>query len=152
MNVGTPSIAGTAKRTFALTAAAGTWSPAGATFAYQWQRDTGSGFADISGATGQSYTMVSADVGNVLRVELHDSGDGAPHISDQPGRGRDQEESGRGLLLVDALADKWDVGPRNPGKIVWCEFIALGSNHMVGREALWEEMVGSRGAGGPLSD
>jgi anti-sigma regulatory factor (Ser/Thr protein kinase) len=76
---------------------------------------------------GRGFLLVlRRDFGNVLRVELHDSGDGDPHISDQPGRGRDQEESGRGLLLVDALADKWDVGPRNPGKIVWCEFVALG--------------------------
>jgi anti-sigma regulatory factor (Ser/Thr protein kinase) len=69
--------------------------------------------------------VIRRDFGSLLRVEVHDSGDGSPHIADQPGRGRDQEESGRGLLLVDALADKWDVGPRNPGKIVWCEFAAL---------------------------
>jgi anti-sigma regulatory factor (Ser/Thr protein kinase) len=66
--------------------------------------------------------MLRRDFGGVLRVELHDSGGGVPHIADQPGRGRDQEEGGRGLLLVDALADKWDVGHRDPGKIVWCEF------------------------------
>lgn len=33
-----------------------------------------------------------------------------------------EEEGGRGLLLVSALADKWSVAERNPGKIVWCEF------------------------------
>jgi hypothetical protein len=32
------------------------------------------------------------------------------------------DESGRGLLLVEALSDKWGVGERVPGKIVWCEF------------------------------
>jgi hypothetical protein len=31
-------------------------------------------------------------------------------------------ERGRGLLLVAALADKWGVGERHPGKVVWCEF------------------------------
>ncbi|WP_037912124.1 ATP-binding protein [Actinacidiphila yeochonensis] len=60
--------------------------------------------------------------GQVLRVEVHDSGDGTPRVADQPGRGRDEEEGGRGLLLVDAVADKWAVAPRDPGKIVWCEF------------------------------
>ncbi len=30
---------------------------------------------------------------------------------------------GRGLMLVAALADKWGVGERDPGKIVWCEFV-----------------------------
>ncbi|RPK90720.1 hypothetical protein EES46_12270 [Streptomyces sp. ADI98-10] len=32
-------------------------------------------------------------------------------------------EGGRGLLLVAALADKWGVAERNPGKVVWCEFM-----------------------------
>ncbi|MFJ8669291.1 ATP-binding protein [Streptomyces sp. NPDC093600] len=53
---------------------------------------------------------------HVLRVELHDSGDGTPALREPTG------ESGRGLLLVDALADRWGVGERDPGKIVWCEF------------------------------
>ncbi|HWI70777.1 MAG TPA: hypothetical protein VNT55_02395 [Baekduia sp.] len=72
VNLGTPGIAGTPKRTFTLTASAGTWSPAGAAFTYQWQRDDGSGggFADISGATSSSYTLVSADVGTVVRVQV----------------------------------------------------------------------------------
>jgi anti-sigma regulatory factor (Ser/Thr protein kinase) len=56
----------------------------------------------------------------VLRVEVHDSGPGevcAPDASPE-------SEHGRGLLLVSALADKWGVGERNPGKFVWCEFAA----------------------------
>ncbi|MGP3635489.1 ATP-binding protein, partial [Streptomyces sp. 24-1644] len=31
-------------------------------------------------------------------------------------------ESGRGLLLVDVLADRWGVRERSPGKVVWCAF------------------------------
>ncbi|PCG85953.1 ATP-binding protein [Streptomyces sp. WZ.A104] len=55
-----------------------------------------------------------------IRIELHDSGDGEVRAADGlPGA---EEEGGRGLLLVEALADKWGVGERNPGKIVWCEF------------------------------
>ncbi|WP_329312010.1 ATP-binding protein [Streptomyces sp. NBC_01262] len=53
----------------------------------------------------------------VLRIELHDSGDGEPRIPVEAA-----DESGRGLLLVEALSDKWGVGERVPGKIVWCEF------------------------------
>lgn len=30
--------------------------------------------------------------------------------------------SGRGLLLVDAVATRWGVEPRGDGKAVWCEF------------------------------
>jgi hypothetical protein len=67
-NVGAPGIAGTAKRTLTLTASAGTWTPAGATFTYQWQRDDGDGFADISGATVASYVVVTADVDTTIRV------------------------------------------------------------------------------------
>jgi anti-sigma regulatory factor (Ser/Thr protein kinase) len=59
----------------------------------------------------------------VLRVEVHDSGSGEPFVKapnvDKP---EDQDEWGRGLLLVSAVADAWGVAERVPGKIVWCEF------------------------------
>ncbi|MFJ7493253.1 ATP-binding protein [Streptomyces sp. NPDC097727] len=54
--------------------------------------------------------------GPALRVEVHDSGGGRPGVREPDG------ESGRGLLLVAAVADRWGVGERNPGKIVWCAF------------------------------
>ncbi|WP_329124260.1 ATP-binding protein [Streptomyces sp. NBC_01465] len=53
-----------------------------------------------------------------VRVEVHDSGDGVPAIP----RPDADADGGRGLLLVEALSDKWDVGERDPGKVVWCEF------------------------------
>ncbi|PRH77827.1 ATP-binding protein [Streptomyces solincola] len=62
--------------------------------------------------------LARPDGGTTVRVEVHDSGDGVVRQRD-PGRG---EESGRGLLLVAALADRWGVGERSPGKAVWCEF------------------------------
>ncbi|MFD6420058.1 SpoIIE family protein phosphatase [Streptomyces sp. NPDC060194] len=31
--------------------------------------------------------------------------------------------SGRGLLMVDSVADSWGVEPRGDGKAVWCEFV-----------------------------
>ncbi|WP_246561642.1 ATP-binding protein [Streptomyces roseirectus] len=55
---------------------------------------------------------------NTLRVEVHDSGPGELHLPDPA----PESEHGRGLRLVTALADKWGVDERNPGKIVWCEF------------------------------
>ncbi|MFJ4682785.1 ATP-binding protein [Streptomyces sp. NPDC088789] len=54
--------------------------------------------------------------GDHLRVEVHDSGGGEPRL------GEVKDESGRGLLLVAALADAWGVAERVPGKIVWCAF------------------------------
>jgi len=56
----------------------------------------------------------------VLRVEVHDSGDGEVRPVG-PDEAVD-DESGRGLLLVAAFADTWGVGERSPGKVVWCEF------------------------------
>lgn len=58
--------------------------------------------------------------GDVVRVEVHDSGPGEPRVADEA------DEGGRGLLLVAALADKWGVGERKPGKVVWAEFDSSG--------------------------
>ncbi|WP_406384226.1 ATP-binding protein [Streptomyces sp. NBC_01618] len=58
----------------------------------------------------------------ILRIEVHDSGDGEVRLADS--WAASDEEGGRGLRLVAALADKWGVGERNPGKAVWCEFEA----------------------------
>ncbi len=68
---------------------------------------------------GRGYQLSLGLSGNgVLRVEVHDSGDGEVRIPDTEA----EDESGRGLQLVAALADKWGVAERVPGKIVWCEF------------------------------
>ncbi|MDX6311766.1 MAG: hypothetical protein QOF84_7113 [Streptomyces sp.] len=53
-----------------------------------------------------------------LRIEVHDLASNWPRRRD-PG---DAEVSGRGLLLVDQLADAWGVEPHGAGKSVWCEF------------------------------
>lgn len=65
-----PSISGTPARTKRLTADPGTWTPAGATFTYQWQRDDGTGWTAIAGATSGSYTLNGGDVGAVVRVRV----------------------------------------------------------------------------------
>ena|GEM_PF-1196954 len=54
--------------------------------------------------------------GDVLRVEVHDSGAGTPRVAEEA------DEGGRGLLLVSVLSDKWGVEARDPGKVVWAEF------------------------------
>ncbi|WP_329258225.1 ATP-binding protein [Streptomyces sp. NBC_01478] len=58
----------------------------------------------------------------VLRVEVRDSGTGDLRKVNTPYRDLDAD-SGRGLLLVSVVADKWGVGERAPGKVVWCEFV-----------------------------
>ncbi|MGW0535212.1 ATP-binding protein [Streptomyces sp. NPDC003032] len=68
---------------------------------------------------GRGFRLCLCCIDDVLRVEVHDSGDGWPRPG---GESNDTDESGRGLLLVAALADKWGVDERDPGKVVWCEF------------------------------
>ncbi|MGP3967341.1 ATP-binding protein [Streptomyces sp. 6N223] len=53
-----------------------------------------------------------------VRVEVRDSGDGVPALR-MPGL---EEEHGRGLRLVQELADDWDVTQHTVGKTVWIVF------------------------------
>lgn len=50
-----------------------------------------------------------------LRVEVTDAGDDLPHRR-RPG---ELASSGRGLLLIELLADSWGVDPRGEGKSIW---------------------------------
>jgi PAS domain S-box-containing protein len=54
----------------------------------------------------------------LLRIEVEDSSSALPHRRDPGPVGA----SGRGLMLVDLLADSWGVEARGGGKCVWCEF------------------------------
>ncbi|MFE1247978.1 SpoIIE family protein phosphatase [Streptomyces sp. NPDC058735] len=54
-----------------------------------------------------------------LRVEVADSSSALPRRRDAGEAG----VSGRGLLLVELLADVWGVEARGGGKAVWCEFV-----------------------------
>jgi anti-sigma regulatory factor (Ser/Thr protein kinase) len=60
--------------------------------------------------------VAAGDAGTV-RLEVAD-------ISDRPPRPRCAERedtNGRGLELVDGLADRWGWQPEGPGKQIWCE-------------------------------
>ncbi|WP_394428683.1 SpoIIE family protein phosphatase [Streptomyces sp. SGAir0957] len=54
-----------------------------------------------------------------LRVDVEDTSSALPRRRDAGDAG----VSGRGLLLVDRLADVWGVEARGGGKCVWCEFV-----------------------------
>ncbi|GGQ60210.1 ATP-binding protein [Streptomyces griseorubens] len=68
---------------------------------------------------GRSFRLTLYVVGTTLRIEVTDTrGDRRPVLRESGGI----EESGRGLFLVDALADRWGVAEgRHPRKTVWAE-------------------------------
>ncbi|MFQ6147073.1 ATP-binding protein [Streptomyces seoulensis] len=56
---------------------------------------------------------------SLLRIEVHDAGESRPQLRSPV----EDDQSGRGLVLVAALADDWGIEPREGlGKIVWVEF------------------------------
>lgn len=69
--------------------------------------------------SGRDFGLLLYVVGDTLRIEVTDTrGDRLPHT--QPLT--PEAESGRGLVLVEALADKWGVAPGlPPRKTVWAE-------------------------------
>lgn len=52
-----------------------------------------------------------------LRVEVRDGAEGQPRARHP----RHDDPTGRGLMIVEALADRWGVEPTPPGKTVWFE-------------------------------
>ncbi|MFE2424228.1 ATP-binding protein [Streptomyces hokutonensis] len=68
---------------------------------------------------GRDFRLMLCVIDNTLRIEVTDTrGDLPPRPQDPTQDG----ESGRGLLLVDALADRWGWSPgRRPRKTVWAE-------------------------------
>jgi hypothetical protein len=71
-NTSPPVISGTAQQGQKLSASAGSWSGTPAGYSYQWQRCGSGGVscAPISGATGATYLLGSADVGSTMRVSV----------------------------------------------------------------------------------
>ncbi|MFE9439685.1 ATP-binding protein [Streptomyces sp. NPDC006602] len=55
-----------------------------------------------------------------VRVEVTDPDPHASLIARHPG---EDDESGRGLLLLDAIARRWGVWLTPAGKTVWCELL-----------------------------
>ncbi|WP_407560005.1 ATP-binding protein [Streptomyces sp. 184] len=69
---------------------------------------------------------------DVVEVEVHDAGGGEPHVCSPA----DTDDHGRGLLLVEALADDWGTSDRSgPGKSVWATFKVPQAKPVTARDA-----------------
>lgn len=66
-----------------------------------------------------SYEVRMTRTGRVVRLEVGDAGSGAPRT----GSGDPSLTSGRGLLIVGALAADWGVRRDAAGKTVWAELV-----------------------------
>ncbi len=68
-----------------------------------------------------SVSLVISRFSGVIRIDVHDS---SP-VPLPPGCRRDaDDETGRGLTVVAALAESWGWQPGPFGKVVWCELSA----------------------------
>ncbi|ABD11363.1 putative PAS/PAC sensor protein [Frankia casuarinae] len=61
--------------------------------------------------------LVLRSVPTALYIEVSDSDSHLPRVLHP----NEQEEHGRGLILVDALAARWGTRPTHSGKTVWCQ-------------------------------
>lgn len=59
--------------------------------------------------------------GDRLAVEVADASTGVPRLDDASV----DEEHGRGLMMVDRIADRWGSRPVDDGKVVWAELTVL---------------------------
>lgn len=73
--------------------------------------------------TGRDFRLMLTAYDDRLRIEVTDArAERLPALTEQPA----DSESGRGLLLVRALADRWGVTPGPvPCKTVWAEIALL---------------------------
>ena len=61
--------------------------------------------------------LAVAVVADHVRIEVEDAGPNIPVVGD----GALDRLTGRGLILVQSLADRWGSEPSDVGKVVWAE-------------------------------
>ena len=77
----------------------------------------------------------ATDSGDVLRVEVMDAGADAVTRPAAPGVAPDEDESGRGLQIVDMMADRWGMSPSREGvgTTAWFELYRQQSSSLAAR-------------------
>ena len=86
VNSAPPTVSGTATQGQTLTEAHGTWSNGPTSYSYQWEdcNSAGAACSPIAGATSQTYTLATSDVGSTIVVEetaTNGNGSSAPAAS-----------------------------------------------------------------------
>ncbi len=102
-NTVAPSVTGTAKVGTALSATEGTWGvgdAAGTTTTYQWQSSTdgSTGWANITGATSATYTPVTNDALNFLRVNVTKTNSGGSATASSAATVKVQTQNGISMV------------------------------------------------------
>jgi hypothetical protein len=110
-NTTAPAVTGTPQAGSTLTVSNGTWTNSPTSFAYRWQRCTGSTCTNIAGATQQSYTIADADVGHTLRaVVTASNADGSSTANSNQtsvvAAGNGPKNTLRPVILGDAYVDQ----------------------------------------------
>jgi anti-sigma regulatory factor (Ser/Thr protein kinase) len=77
--------------------------------------------AGTAPAAGARVRLVITQRDDDVRIEVFDSSPVPLVPSPDPGT---QGETGRGLIVVDALAARWGWQPDDFGKVVWCELVS----------------------------
>lgn len=77
----------------------------------------------------------ATDTGDVLRVEVLDVGAASVTRPADPGIAPEDDESGRGLQIVDMLADRWGLAPTRDGDgtTAWFELYRTQSSSLAAR-------------------
>ncbi len=86
VNTAAPTISGTLEQGQTLSETHGTWTNSPTAYSYQWEdcSSTGTGCSPISGATGQTFTLTTSNVGQtivVVETASNAAGAGAPAAS-----------------------------------------------------------------------
>jgi hypothetical protein len=69
------------------------------------------------------WLVIAANPG-LIRIEVHDSASvPVPPAARPCGEAAAEEESGRGLEVITALASDWGWHPDPCGKVVWCQLV-----------------------------
>ncbi len=111
VNTGLPGVTGTVALGQTLTASAGSWNNGPTSFAYQWQRCSGSPLActAISGATATTYTLTSADAGSTIAVQVTATNAGGSASTSSAGDALTPAPVPRNSPAIDGTAQEGDT-------------------------------------------